>query len=35
MDIALNITDRMFSGSYHGSDKHNADALRVLERASA
>ena len=32
-DIGANLTDPMYSGLYHGSQKHPADLDAVLERA--
>jgi len=33
IDIGANLTDSMFQGNYHGSQKHPADLQNVLERA--
>ncbi len=33
IDIGANLTDLMFSGIYHGSQKHTADLEQVLARA--
>lgn len=32
-DIAVNLTDPMFQGIYHGKSKHPADLEAVLRRA--
>ena len=34
IDIALNLTDPMFSGSYHGKQSHPSDLPSILSRAS-
>ena len=35
IDIAVNLTDSMFQGVYHGKQRHVADLDLVLERAYA
>ena len=35
IDIAVNLTDEMFEGSYHGKKHHEPDAATVLERSFA
>lgn len=32
-DIAANLTDPMYQGIYHGSQKHQPDLDKVLERS--
>lgn len=34
-DIAVNLTDSMFQGTYGGRKKHEADLKAVIERAKA
>lgn len=33
IDIAVNLTDPMFQGKYHGRKRHDPDLPAVLERA--